>query len=236
MRAGTWGVRDVRVDRGGRTTLDGITMQVPGGGVTAVVGGDGAGKSTLLHVMTGLVATSAGTVARPPAGRLGATSESGTVWYDLTVDEHIRFVADVFGVPRAVRDARAGELLRRADLDDARDRLAGNLSGGMRQKLAVLLAMLHQPDLLVLDEPTTGVDPTSRSELWRLIGHAAAEGAAVLLSTTYLDEAERAGAILVLDEGRTLLQGDPSELLDGATASSLETLVMQAQRDRESAA
>jgi ABC-2 type transport system ATP-binding protein len=233
MHAGSWGLLDVRVVRGGRVTLDDVSLELQAGTITAVVGGDGAGKSTLLQVVTGLVTAASGTVVRPSAQRLGSTGESGGVWHDLTVHEHVRFVADAFGLNRRTSDDRARMLLHRADLDDAGDRLAGHLSGGMRQKLAVLLAMLHQPDVLVLDEPTTGVDPTSRAELWRLVGHAAAEGAAVLLSTTYLDEAERASAVLVLDEGRTLLQGDPVELVTEAGAGSLEALVMRLQRDRE---
>lgn len=233
MQPEPWGLQDVCVVRGGRVTLDDVSLELRSGTITAVVGGDGAGKSTLLQVVSGLVTPVSGIVVRPPAQRLGSTREAGGVWHDLTVHEHVRFVAAAFGLNRGSSDERARMLLHRADLDDAGDRLAGHLSGGMRQKLAVLLAMLHQPDVLVLDEPTTGVDPTSRAELWRLIGHAAAEGAAVLLSTTYLDEAERASSVLVLDKGQPLLQGDPVELLADAPTDSLEALVMRLQRQRE---
>ena len=109
--------------------------------------------------------------------------------------------------------ARADELTELAGLTAARDRPAGGFSGGMRRKLGVIAAMLHQPELLVLDEPSTGVDPVSRSGLWWLITRAAADGAAVVLATTYLDEAERAGAVLVLDAGRMLAAGSPADIV-----------------------
>jgi ABC-2 type transport system ATP-binding protein len=134
-------------------------------------------------------------------------------WNDLTVDENVRFVGGSYGLSRAEVAGRAEELLGRAGLMDARDRLAGRLSGGMRHKLGFCLAMLHEPEMLVLDEPSTGVDPVSRVELWRLISEAAASGTAVVMTTTYLDEAERAGWVLVLERGQALLGGPPDEVV-----------------------
>jgi ABC-2 type transport system ATP-binding protein len=219
---------DVSVRYGGRPAIRGVTLDVPAGAVTAVVGGDGAGKTTTLKVGSGVVVPDEGTVRHPPRDRIGAALEVPGVYRDLTVDENLRFVADAYGVGAKAAEARAAQLLTRAGLADARARLAGQLSGGMRQKLAVVLALLHQPDLLILDEPTTGVDPVSRAELWRLIGHAAAEGAAVLLATSYLDEAERAAHVLVLVDGRTLLQGPPEELTREGLLG-LEQAVVDAQ-------
>ncbi|MDX1659935.1 MAG: ABC transporter ATP-binding protein [Nitriliruptorales bacterium] len=226
----TWGVEDLTVRYGGQLALDGVSVGVPPGSVTAVVGGDGAGKSTLLRVVTGLVPPDGGEVHRPALRRIGAMAEVPGIWADLTVDEHLSFVADAYGLDPVATDDRATRLLRRADLTDARHRQGGALSGGMRQKLAVVLALLHEPELLVLDEPTTGVDPVSRAELWRLIGHAAADGTGVLLSTTYLDEAERVAEVLVLDRGRSLLRGDPEEITGGRR---LEEVVIERQRDEE---
>lgn len=225
-----WGVQDVTVRYHDTVALDGVSVTLRPGEVTAVVGGDGAGKSTLLKVLTGRVRVASGRVRRPALTRIGAMAEVPGVWADMSVDEHLSFNSDAYGLDPRRASQRADALLRRADLSDARDRLGGQLSGGMRQKLAVILALLHEPDLLVLDEPTTGVDPVSRAELWRLIGRAAAEGTAVLLATTYLEEAERAAEVLVLDAGESLLHGPPTELTGDRR---LEEVVIKRQREVE---
>ena len=137
---------------------------------------------------------------RPAKERIGYLPAGSGVYPDLTVTENLDFRATGYKLARPAARERAAEYLERAGLAAAAGRLAGQLSGGMRQKLGVIAAMLHQPDLLVLDEPTTGVDPVSRSGLWWLIARAAAEGCAVVLATTYLDEAERCASVLVLDE------------------------------------
>jgi ABC-2 type transport system ATP-binding protein len=207
-----WGVHDLYVRYGRRAALEGVSLRVPSREVTAVVGGDGSGKSTLLRTLAGAMRPVSGSVDRPPARRIGYVAATSGVYTDLTVDENIIFVARAYGLQDGRQDglkARTAGLLQRAGLSEARDRLAGKLSGGMRQKLAFVLAVLAEPQLLILDEPTTGVDPVSRSEIWRLIADAAAQGAAIALSTTYLDEAERAAQVLVLDRGRALLAGPP---------------------------
>jgi ABC-2 type transport system ATP-binding protein len=135
------------------------------------------------------------------------------VYPDLTVAENLAFRAAAYGLAGPAAREQAQEYLDRAGLAAARDRLGGELSGGMRQKLGMIMAMVHRPQLLVLDEPTTGVDPVSRSDLWWLIARAAAGGAAVVLATTYLDEAERSAAVLALDGGRELAQGTPEEII-----------------------
>jgi ABC-2 type transport system ATP-binding protein len=208
-----WGVDGLAVRYGGELALQDVTFQVPAGSIAAVVGGDGAGKTTLLRALAGTVRPSAGTVHRPDRRRLGYVSAGPGVWADLTVDENLGFAGRAYGLGAGELERRVGGLLERTGLAGARDRLAGRLSGGMRQKLALAMAVLHEPDLLVLDEPTTGLDPVSRAELWRLLTGAAATGAAVALATTYLDEAERAATVLVLDRGRGLLAGTPEELL-----------------------
>ncbi len=198
----TWGVSGLTVRYGTRTALDDVTLRVPGGAVTAVIGGDGAGKTTLLRALAGVVPAAAGGVERPDRRRIGYVAGAAGVYEDLSVDENVEFVASAYGLTARERDERAAELLEHTGLAGTGDRLAGRLSGGMRQKLAFALAMLHRPDLLVLDEPTTGVDPVSRADLWRLIAGAAAGGAAVVVSTTYLDEAERAANVILLEDGR----------------------------------
>ena len=198
---------------GGRAALDDVTFEVAARSVAAVVGGDGAGKTSLLRALAGTVRPSAGTVRRPDDRRIGYVSAGPGVWADLTVEENLDFAGRAYGLGAGRLRSRTAELLERTGLGEARGRLAGRLSGGMRQKLALAMALLHEPALLILDEPTTGVDPVSRVELWRLLAGAAAGGAAVALATTYLDEAERAATVLVLDQGRALLTGTPDEVL-----------------------
>lgn len=207
------GVRGVTVRFGDTVALSGVTLDVPSGQVTAVVGGDGAGKTTLLRVLAGAAVPGAGEVRRPPVKQTGYLTASSGTYPDLSVEENLAFAAAGYGMPAAQAADRAREFLDRTGLAAARKRLAGKLSGGMRQKLGVVRAMVHQPTLLVLDEPTTGVDPVSRADLWWLIARAAAEGAAVVLTTTYLDEAERAASVLVLDNGEALAHGTPEEIV-----------------------
>ncbi len=217
----TFGVRDLVVCLGSKTVLDQVSVDFPAGEVTALVGGDGAGKTTLLRCASGQVHAVDGSVSRPDKTRLGSMPATSGTWPDLTVDENIDFVRRAHGMATASVSARRDELLERAGLDKARKRLAGDLSGGMRQKLGFVLAVLHEPDLLILDEPSTGVDPVSRVDLWRLIALAAAGGTAVAMATSYLDEAERASSLLVLDRGRALAQGTADEVIDTVPGSVL---------------
>src|SRR5215831_8321083 len=208
-----WGTEDASVRYGDRLALDHVTFRAVPGRVSAVVGGDGAGRTTLLRCLAGAHAVTSGRVRLPPPLRIGYLSAGSGTYPDLSVDENLAFRASAYQMPEATARERGNELLERAGLAGARDRLAGQLSGGMRQKLGVIAAMLHQPDLLVLDEPTTGVDPVNRADLWWLIARAAANGAAVVLATSYLDEAERAVDVLALDAGRVLGSGTPQEII-----------------------
>ena len=211
----TYGATSARVRFGDRTALDDVTVRLPPGSVTAVVGGDGAGKTTLMRALVREVALDTGTVDTPEKAGLGYLPASSGSWAALTVTQNVDFAAGIFGLAGEPLAARRDELLAAAGLTAAAGRLASQLSGGMRRKLGFCMAMVHRPALLVLDEPSTGVDPVSRIDLWRLISEAAAGGAAVVMSTTYLDEAERAGHLLVLDRGRTLLQGTYDEVRAG---------------------
>jgi ABC-2 type transport system ATP-binding protein len=210
---GSWGAEGISVRFGAVRALDRVSVAAEPGQVTAVVGGDGAGKTTLLRCVAGALAPAEGTVRRPAPDRLGYLPPGTGVYEDLSVAENLQFRSDTYSVPRAVAARRVGEYLERTGLAAARDRLAGRLSGGMLRKLGVIAAMLPEPELLVLDEPTTGVDPVSRADLWWLVGRAAAGGAAVLMATTYLDEAARAARVVVLDRGRVLAAGTPAEIV-----------------------
>jgi ABC-2 type transport system ATP-binding protein len=208
-----WGTEQVCVRFGATLALDHVSFRAEPGRVSAVVGGDGAGRTTLLRCLAGALAPASGLVARPGPLATGYLSAGSGTYPDLSVDENLAFRAAAYRLPAATARERSADMLARAGLDRVAGRLAGQLSGGMRQKLGVIAAMLHRPDLLVLDEPTTGVDPVSRSDLWWLIARAAAGGAAVVLATSYLDEAERAHGVLVLDSGTELASGTPEQIV-----------------------
>ncbi len=207
-----WGLVGVSVRYGRTLALDDVSLRAVPGRIAAVVGGDGAGKTTLLRCAAGALPPTSGRAATPGIRQTGYLSPSGGIYPDLTVDENLSFRAAAYGLRAPQARARVAEHLDRTGLAAARGRLAAHLSGGMRKKLGVIAALLPGPALLVLDEPTTGVDPVSRADLWWLIAQAAAGGAAVLFSTTYLDEAQRAGHVLVLDAGRPLASGTPAEI------------------------
>jgi ABC-2 type transport system ATP-binding protein len=209
----SWGASAVRLSYHGVLALDRVSVAVAGGQVTAVVGGDGAGKTSLLRCLAGVLSPDAGEVRRPAKSRIGFLPASSGIYPDLTVAENLAFRATGYGLRADVAARRAAELTEQAGLAAARDRLAAKLSGGMRQKVGVIAALLHRPELLILDEPSTGVDPVSRSGLWWLIASAAADGAAVILATTYLDDAQRATEVLVLDAGQALASGTPDQII-----------------------
>jgi ABC-2 type transport system ATP-binding protein len=216
------GLLDVTLTLDGVPALRDVTIELPAGRTTAVIGGDGAGKTTTARTLVGLIQPERGRVVRPDRVEIGYQPEAAGTWPDMTVTENLAFVARSHRLG-STGQARIDELVEVTRLGDARRRLAADLSGGMRQKLAVAMAMLARPRLLVLDEPTTGLDPLSRLELWRLVTHAAGEGAAVLVTTTYLDEAERAGAVVVLDEGAVLATGTAASIRAGLDGTVVES-------------
>ena len=203
----SWGVENLTVHLGRKKVLRSVSLELAPGVVHAVVGGDGAGKSTLLRVLAGIGLDTDGIIRLPGPGRIGYVPPNGGFFADLSVDENMEFVADAYALDGW--EARAAALLSRSEIDRFGDRLAGNLSGGQKRKLAGSMALLPAPELLVLDEVTTGVDPVSRMDLWRLIASAAAGGAAVVVATSYLDEAERAGHVLLVHAGNQLAAGPP---------------------------
>ncbi|NMM22669.1 MAG: ABC transporter ATP-binding protein [Phycicoccus sp.] len=208
----TYGVHSAVVRFGDTLALDGVSLEVEPGSVVAVVGGDGAGKTTLLRSLVGKVQLERGVVDAPSPQAIGYLPATAGSWPSLTVAQNMDFVGGIYGLSGKALVSRRDELLGRASLLDVADRLASQLSGGMRRKLGFSMAMLHDPPLLVLDD--TGVDRVSRVDLWRLVSEAAAAGAAVVMSTTYLDEAERAASLLALDGGRMLASGTLQEVLD----------------------
>jgi ABC-2 type transport system ATP-binding protein len=202
--------------------VDRLSFEVYAGEIFGLVGPDGAGKTTTLRMLAGVMGADSGSahiahcdVVRDPEGaklQLSYMSQRFGLYEDLTVDENIRFYADLFGVRREQRERRSKELLAAAGLSEFRRRLAGKLSGGMKQKLGLVCALIHTPKVILLDEPTNGVDPVSRRDFWRILYSLLAEGVAILISTSYLDEAERCHRVGLLYRGRMLFCGRPDEL------------------------
>jgi ABC-2 type transport system ATP-binding protein len=203
--------------------LDGISLTADEGSLTALVGPDGAGKTTLLRLIAGLYAIDSGeiqvlgvNVAVDPQqvqSRISYMPQRFGLYEDLTVEENLKLYADLHGVAAAERSERYPRLMEMTALAPFMNRLAGRLSGGMKQKLGLACTLVRSPELLLLDEPTVGVDPLSRRELWEIIQQLVNDqGLTVLLSTSYLDEAERCGRVLVLHQGKMLAEGPPSEV------------------------
>jgi ABC-type multidrug transport system ATPase subunit len=195
----------VSVRFGRKQALSGIDLEVEEGGFVAVIGPDGAGKSTLLRVLAGLRRISEGEITRTVAKEhVGFSGSEFDLYGDLTVLENLRFFAEVRGLRNAEFRQAAERILEMVGMTEAVDRLAAFLSGGMKKKLGLAAALIYQPSLLLLDEPTVGVDPTSRRELWGIVAQACAAGTTVVFSTTYLDEAERARRVVLLSEGEAV--------------------------------
>jgi len=209
----------------GVRAVDALSFDVRGGEIFGLVGPDGAGKTTALRMLAGIMPPDAGNatvagfdVVRDPEGAKHALSympQRFGLYEDLTVDENIRFYADLFGVRRAERETRSAQLLQAAGMSEFRKRLAGKLSGGMKQKLGLVCALIHRPKVILLDEPTTGVDPVSRRDFWRILYELSSEGVAILTSTAYLDEAERCHRVALLDRGKLLFCDEPANLKAG---------------------
>ncbi len=205
------------------TALKDVSLEARAGALTALVGPDSAGKTTLIRLAAGLMAPGSGEflvlgldVARRPQevqDRVGYMPQRFGLYEDLSVQENLDLYADLHGVGGAERQARYAELMEMTALGPFRDRLAGRLSGGMKQKLGLACTLVRSPELLLLDEPTVGVDPLSRRELWQIMRRLVDErGLSVLIATSYLDEAERCAHVVVLHDGAVLVQGAPAEI------------------------
>ena len=197
---------------GATTALAGVTLEVPRGEMFALIGPDGAGKTTFFRLVAGVLVPTSGTVTRA-TGTFGLVPQRFGLYQDLSIDENMRLRCDLYSVPRDEAERRATRLLEMVGLSPFRARLAGALSGGMKQKLALAAALVTEPDLLLLDEPTTGVDPLSRREFWKMLHELNHRGLTIVVSTPYMDEAEYASRIGFLDSGHLVDVGTRPELL-----------------------
>jgi ABC-2 type transport system ATP-binding protein len=216
-------VEGLRVVRGGDVVLPDLSCEISAGTVTGLLGPSGSGKSTLIRAIVGVQRIAGGRVEvlGEPAGskalrsRVGYMTQAPSVYGDLTVRENLRFFARVLGVP-------VGDVLDVVSMTEYADRVVARLSGGQRARVSLATALLGEPDLLVLDEPTVGLDPVLRRDLWNLFHELAEHGATLLVSSHVMDEADRCDALLLLREGRLLAQGTPAELRQRTGAENLE--------------
>ncbi|GMV04585.1 MAG: hypothetical protein AMXMBFR53_08650 [Gemmatimonadota bacterium] len=238
-------VRAVGLTRrfGTLTAVEDLSFDVARGELFGLVGPDGAGKTTVLRMLAGVVRPTGGdalmnglSVARDPEAvkpHLAYMSQRFGLYADLTVRENLDFYADLFEVPATVRGPRLERLYAFSNLGEFENRLAGNLSGGMKQKLGLSCALIHQPEILLLDEPTFGVDPISRRDLWVIVHEMVSEGVTVVVSTAYMDEAERFDRLALLHKGRVLAIDAPQALqarVDGEMISIEVVQVRAAER------
>ena len=229
---------------GSLTAVDHISLEVAKGEIFGLVGPDGAGKTTTLRMMSGLVDPTAGeailagfSVTKDPVAvkdRIGYMAQRFALYADLTVGENMQFYADLFGISNRERLAMLPELLKMTRMAEFIDRPAGKLSGGMKQKLALMCTLLHKPEILLLDEPTNGVDPVSRRDFWTILYRLVGEGLTLFLTTAYMDEAERCHRVGLMHAGKMILCDTPERLRKGIveTCYQIEPPDMRGERRR----
>ncbi len=228
-------VTDLQVVRGGNEVLRGMSFDVRPGEVAGLLGPSGCGKTTLMRAIVGVQRITAGsvTVFGEPAGakvlrsRIGYVTQAPSVYDDLTVTENLLFFASVLGVGKE----RVAACIDLVDLADHRDRVVARLSGGQRSRVSLAVALLGEPSLIVLDEPTVGLDPVLRRDLWQSFHRLADAGAAVLVSSHVMDEATRCDRLLLMREGRIIADESPSSLLERTGAVDIETAFLDLVRD-----
>ncbi len=230
-------VAGLRKKLGPNQALDGTTFGFEAGLLHGLIGPDGAGKTTLLRTLMGLLKPDAGSIrfSRDGAaldfaairGGMAYMPQRQSLYADLSVGEHLDFFRDLYSLPEDVYRARRAELLAITRLEPFADRAAGNLSGGMYKKLGLMCSLLQSPTLLLLDEPTNGVDPISRREFWELLYRLASGAVTIVVSTAYMDEAERCARVHLLDRGRALAEGEPRAVLAEEGVAGFDELFLK---------
>jgi ABC-2 type transport system ATP-binding protein len=224
-------IEDLRVVRGRRVVLDGVSLDVQAGVVTGLLGPSGSGKTTLMRALVGVQRVAGGSVVvlGEPAGspslrpRVAYVTQAPSVYGDLTVRENLRYFARILHAPAE----RVSAVIDQVFLDDVADRVVGRLSGGQRARVSLATALLGEPELLVLDEPTVGLDPVLRRELWDAFHRLADAGAALLVSSHVMDEAERCDELVLLRDGAVLATGTPAELRARTGADALDEVFLR---------
>ena len=226
--------RGLSKDFGTLRAVSGLELQVPRGQIYGFLGPNGSGKSTTIRMLCGLLTPSEGTAnvlgtdvpgdARRLRPKIGYMTQKFSLFGDMTVLENLKFIAAIYSWPAEKRRERIEDLLERYDLTEQRTQLAGTMSGGQKQRLALACAVLHRPELLLLDEPTSAVDPQSRRDFWANLFRLAEAGTTILVSTHYMDEAERCHRLAILDRGVKVADGTPEELQAGCGMHVVEVV------------
>jgi len=219
---------------GSLTAVDHLDLDVPKALVYGFLGPNGSGKTTAIRLLCGLLTPTAGNAivlghevpgdAAELKPKIGYMTQKFSLYADLTIQENLQFIADVYSYPRANRHARIEDLIERYDLEQQRNQFAGTMSGGQKQRLALACAVLNKPKLLLLDEPTSAVDPKSRRDFWEKLFALADEGTTILVSTHYMDEAERCHRLAILDHGKKVADGAPTDLQAATGMSVIEII------------
>jgi len=230
-------IKDVTRKFGSITAVDHLSLDIEPGELFGLIGPDGAGKTTAIRLMLGILKPDSGEgrvgdfdlrrQAESISTLTGYVSQRFSLYGELTVEENLELFADLYAVPKEDRLPRLQRLMQFSRLEPFRTRLAGNLSGGMRQKLALSCSLIHTPRLLFLDEPTTGVDPVSRRDLWKLLFDLWQEGVTIIVTTPYMDEAERCTRIGFLSQGKLVASGRPEDLRRAFRGTVLEVFADQ---------
>ncbi|OBU26382.1 MULTISPECIES: ABC transporter ATP-binding protein [Photobacterium] len=220
--------------------VDNLNLVVPKGTIYGFLGPNGCGKSTTLRMLTGLLTPTTGSVnvlgleiprqAEQLRLRIGYMTQKFSLYQDLTIQENLEFMAQIFGMPRAQRQQRVQQQLITYGLDQRAKRRAGELSGGQRQRLALAAATIHQPDLLLLDEPTSAVDPENRRDFWEQLFDLSDQGTTILVTTHYMDEAERCHSLAIMEAGVVRANGTPNSLM---AAMAVTVVEIEAQQLRQ---
>lgn len=220
--------------------LDGAAFNAAPGTLNGIIGPDGAGKTTLMRILAGLLKPDAGNIEFTSEGKRAAFEtvrpslaympSKQSLYPDLSITEHLNFFKDLYGLADGDFRKRSEELLEITRLGKFRERKVGNLSGGMYKKVGLMCAMLQSPSLMLLDEPTNGVDPISRREFWDLLHRLAEQKILVLISTAYMDEAERCKAVHLMDSGKVIMSGEPGELLSREKAKGFDEIFIRKAR------
>jgi ABC-2 type transport system ATP-binding protein len=230
-------VQQLRKVFGKSLVLDGVSLDFSSGLMHGVIGPEGSGKTTLLRLMLGLLKATDGTVAYYRGGErvdfesirpsIAYMPQTQSLYPDLSIGEHLDFFKELYGIPNDLYRQKREELLRITRLNEFINRPAGQLSGGMYKKLGLMCALLRSPHVMLLDEPTTGVDPISRREFWDLLYRLLDQEILILVTTAYMDEAERCGRVHLLESGKLVAAGEPRELLAAEGVSSFDELFLR---------
>ncbi len=230
-------VQEIRKVFGTNFALDRVSLEFSCGLMHGVIGPEGAGKTTLMRIILGLMKPTEGIVEFRENGKpvdfetvragVAYMPQQQSLYPDLSIGEHLDFFRELYGIPDDLYQQKRSELLHIARLAEFVERLAGELSGGMYKKLGLMCALLRSPKVMLLDEPTTGVDPISRREFWKLLYRLLDQRILIIVTTAYMDEAERCGRVYLLEQGQLVVEGEPRELLEREGARSFDELFLK---------